>query len=36
MTAAKADLGYEVEYDLETGFREYINTLREENGLDPV
>jgi UDP-glucose 4-epimerase len=36
MTAAQEDLGYEVEYDLETGFRSYINTLREENGLDPV
>ena len=36
MTAARRDLGYEVEYDLETGFRSYINTLREEAGLDPV
>jgi len=36
MTAAQKDFGYEVEYDLETGFRSYINTLREENGLDPV
>ncbi|MFB6121826.1 MAG: NAD-dependent epimerase/dehydratase family protein [Halobacteriaceae archaeon] len=36
MTAAQEDLGYEVEYDLETGFREYINTLRDENGLDQV
>ncbi|ELZ21426.1 MULTISPECIES: NAD-dependent epimerase/dehydratase family protein [Natrinema] len=36
MTAAQEDLGYEVEYDLENGFREYINTLREENGLEPV
>ena len=36
MTAARADLGYEVEYNLETGFRSYINTLREEHGLDPV
>jgi len=36
MTAAQDDLGYEVEYDLETGFREYINTLREEHGLEPV
>ena len=36
MTAAQEDLGYEVEYDLETGFREYIDVLREENGLDPV
>ena len=36
MTAAKSDLGYEVEYDLETGFREYANTLRAEHGLDPL
>jgi len=36
MTAAQRDLGYEVEYDLETGFRSYINTLREEYGYDPV
>jgi len=36
MSAAQRDLGYEVEYDLETGFRSYINTLREEHGLDPV
>lgn len=36
MTKAKEDLGYEPEYDLRTGFRNYINTLREEHGLDPV
>jgi len=36
MTRAQEDLGYEPEYDLESGFREYINVLREENGLDPV
>ena len=36
VTAARADLGYELEYDLETGFRSYINTLREEHGLEPV
>ncbi len=36
MTAARTDLGYEVEYNLETGFRSYINTLREEHGLDPA
>jgi nucleoside-diphosphate-sugar epimerase len=36
MTAAQRDLGYEVEYDLESGFRAYIDTLREEAGLDPV
>jgi nucleoside-diphosphate-sugar epimerase len=36
MTAARADLGYEVEYDLETGFRSYVNTLRTEHGLQPV
>ncbi|USZ72326.1 NAD-dependent epimerase/dehydratase family protein [Natronosalvus halobius] len=36
MTAAKDDLGYDPEYDLETGFREYIDVLRAENGLDPL
>ena len=36
MTKAQEDLGYDPEYDLETGFRQYINVLREENGLDPV
>ncbi|APW96723.1 UDP-glucose 4-epimerase [Halobiforma lacisalsi AJ5] len=36
MTAAQADLGYEPEYDLESGFRKYINVLREEAGLEPV
>ncbi|EMA05071.1 Nucleoside-diphosphate-sugar epimerase [Haloarcula vallismortis] len=36
MTAAQDDLGYEVEYGLEAGFRSYINTLRDENGLEPL
>jgi len=36
MAAAQRDLGYAVEYDLETGFRSYIDTLREEAGLEPV
>jgi nucleoside-diphosphate-sugar epimerase len=36
MTAAQEDLGYEPEYDLETGFREYIDALRAEEGLDPL
>jgi UDP-glucose 4-epimerase len=36
MTAIQEDLGYEPEYDLESGFRHYINVLRKENGLDPV
>ena len=36
MTAAQEDLGYEPEYGLEAGFRNYINVLREEHGLDPV
>lgn len=36
MTAAQEDFGYDVEYDLEAGFRSYINTLREENGLDSL
>jgi len=36
MTKAQEDLGYDPEYDLESGFRHYINVLRKENGLDPV
>ena len=36
MTPAQEDLGYEPEYDLERGIREYVNVLREEEGLDPV
>ncbi len=36
MTKANEDLGYEPVYDLETGFRKYINVLREDAGLDPV
>ncbi len=36
MSAAQRDLGYEVEYDLETGFRSYVSTLREEHGLELV
>ncbi len=36
MTAVKEDLGYEPQYDLESGFRKYINVLREEEGLDPI
>lgn len=36
MSAIQDDMGYEVEYDLEHGFREYINVLREENGLETV
>jgi nucleoside-diphosphate-sugar epimerase len=36
MTAAQADLGYEVQYDLETGFRQYVETLRAEHGLEPI
>ncbi|MHC3437212.1 NAD-dependent epimerase/dehydratase family protein [Natrialbaceae archaeon A-gly3] len=36
MTKAEEDLGYEVQYDLESGFRKYINVLREEEGLEPV
>ncbi|OIB55923.1 NAD-dependent epimerase/dehydratase family protein [Natrialba sp. SSL1] len=36
MTAAQSDLGYDPEYDLESGFRQYINVLREENGLESV
>jgi UDP-glucose 4-epimerase len=36
MTAIQEELGYEPRYDLESGFRKYINVLREENGLEPV
>lgn len=36
MTAIESDMGYEVNYDLERGFREYINILRENHGLEPV
>ena len=36
MSAAQEELGYEPEYDLRTGFREYIDVLREEAGLDPL
>ena len=36
MTRIQEDLGYEVEYDLETGFRDYINVLRKDEGLEPV
>ncbi len=36
MTKAREDLGYEPVYDLESGFRKYINVLREEHGLEPV
>lgn len=36
MSAARRDLGYEPEYDLESGVREYIEVLRAEAGLDPL
>lgn len=36
MSAAKRDLGYVPEYDLESGFRMYANALRADAGLDPV
>lgn len=36
MTAFQEDTGYEVQYDLKTGFRKYIDVLRKENGLDPL
>ncbi|MFB6072012.1 MAG: NAD-dependent epimerase/dehydratase family protein [Halobacterium sp.] len=35
-SAAERDLGYDPEYDLEAGVREYVNVLREDHGLDPV
>ncbi len=34
--AAREDLGYAPEYDLEAGVRQYVNTLREAEGLEPV
>jgi len=36
MSAAREDLGYDPEYDLAAGVREYVNVLREEHGLNPV
>ena len=36
MSAAQEELGYEPEYGLRAGFREYIDVLREEAGLDPL
>jgi nucleoside-diphosphate-sugar epimerase len=36
MSAAQADLGYDPEYDLERGVRDYVNVLREAEGLEPV
>ncbi|WP_121822964.1 NAD-dependent epimerase/dehydratase family protein [Halostella salina] len=36
MTAAQEDLGYDPEYDLEAGFRQYVGVLREEAGLEPL
>lgn len=36
MSLIQNDMGYEVEYDLERGFREYINTLRVDHGLETV
>jgi nucleoside-diphosphate-sugar epimerase len=36
MAAFQEDTDYEVQYDLETGFRNYIDVLREEAGLDPL
>ena len=35
-TAAREDLGYEPEYDLESGVREYVNVLRAEHDLEAV
>jgi nucleoside-diphosphate-sugar epimerase len=36
MTDAQEDLGYEPEYDLEAGFRKYVEALRAEAGLEPL
>lgn len=35
-SAAREDLGYDPEYDLEAGVREYVNVLRENAGMTPV
>jgi len=36
MTKAQEDLGYDPAYDLEAGFRSYIDVLRREHGLEPL
>jgi nucleoside-diphosphate-sugar epimerase len=36
MTPAQEDMGYDPEYDLERGFRDYVDVLRAEHGLDPL
>lgn len=36
MDAARADFGYEPEYDLRSGVREYVNVVREAEGLPAV
>jgi UDP-glucose 4-epimerase len=36
MTKAREDLGYDPEYDLERGLRQYIDVLREEQGITPI
>ncbi|WP_158059049.1 NAD-dependent epimerase/dehydratase family protein [Halorussus halophilus] len=36
MTDAQEDLGYDPAYDLENGFRKYIDVLREEAGLEAL
>jgi nucleoside-diphosphate-sugar epimerase len=35
-SAAREELGYEPEYDLERGVREYVDVLRAEAGLEPL
>jgi len=35
-TEARRDFGYEPQYHLEEGFRDYANTLRAEHGMDPL
>ncbi|MDY6818133.1 MAG: NAD-dependent epimerase/dehydratase family protein [Halobacteriales archaeon] len=35
-SAAQADYGYEIEYGRHRGAKEYINTIRTDNGLSPV
>jgi len=36
ISASRADLGYEIKYDLDAFVREYVNTLRADEGLSPI
>lgn len=35
-TAIRRDVGYEVQYDLESGLRQYVDALRNDNGVEPA